>query len=205
MNFKEWILSEISKDLSELPMQNIELLPYDYGYFAKFNYNGQEFSVNIIKTRTYLAGVDLENIYNISFKVQKGYSATNMNSPKDALKIYSHLIAAVAKVVEKEELEGNPINGFKFTAFSDGMVPIYNKFYQNYLKPRGFTQIRNIYVSKNYLHQKMEELKIKNHINAQSAWEEIISRKREDKDLLKQIKNTRKLARIQSPPSWVSV
>jgi hypothetical protein len=134
------------------------------GYDSEFDYQGQNFKVEIIKKQFNLPVHDsfhkipLKNIYEINFLGPKDYKTTNLNSVGAASQIYAHLIASIVKMVQREKEEGNQINGFYFSASESKMIPIYNMFYRNYLQPQGYLKIDDFYLNESYFEEIIKDL-----------------------------------------------
>jgi len=162
------------------------------GYLAQFNAAGQDFEVHIEQENySYL---NFKDIYNISFIGPDHHSTTKRNSSGQALEIYSHLIASIVKMAQLEKSKGNTINGFSFSAYDPEMIPVYNMFYNNYLRPQGYIKMGSLYLNKNYLRDKMSHMKDE---EKKYILSKMITQKRDDRDYLKNIKNKKNKLRIE--------
>lgn len=147
LNFREWLgldlLGEISK-LSHLRTSGIDLSPRwsdnypedeDGSLEYKFSHNGNEYSVTMNKDvdgeHAIVPGIGVSkdlNVWDVAFTGPQIYKLTRSNA-SDAVSVYSKVLAALKRLLETRE-----VDIISFSAYEPEMVPMYDRFFNQYLK-----------------------------------------------------------------------
>jgi hypothetical protein len=90
----------------------------------------QHFTVDMEPTTINVLDEKVGNCFNITFMGPKGYSLTGMSGSRSS-QVYSQLLLSVKKLTEVED-----VRGFHFVPADPAMQLIYERFYQQFMKPK---------------------------------------------------------------------
>jgi hypothetical protein len=157
MNFRDYLKLDELFDIASMDTSDIELDRITGGYRYEFEYEGEQFKVDMRRTD---ANFDIgwSTAYDISLTGPYDYSLTG-EAGMSANIIYRNMLLAVKKLFEKEDVEA-----LKFLAYEPRMVPMYRLFYKKYLRPNpprgvGFIMVKDdLYVRKDIVRDKMKKI-----------------------------------------------
>lgn len=163
-------------------------------YESNFKIGEDNFKVEIQRDRNISFNDEkLTGVFDIYFQGPNSYQLTGKNTASEASVRYKYLLASVAKMVQTETDEGNPVNGFTFSAAQEAMNLMYNKFYKDYLQPNGYLRVeKTVYLKKDYIR---EILSGSADYSKKYAYKKILSTNTEVQSLLKKIKEKKAIDR----------
>lgn len=127
------------------------------GYSGKFSFGDQNFEVSMSREEPKYRNLPVPGVFEITFSGPDGF-ATTKKAGSSATIIYNHVLASVKKMVDKETAEKKEVNGFVFFPYEPGMALIYQKFYNDYLKPNGYIRVEpTLYLKTSYLRQALSQ------------------------------------------------
>lgn len=153
------------------------------GYTYEFEYEGDDFRIDISKDQRYnLNGVRLNRpvtAFNIEFEGPDSYDLTG-RSGAGAVVIYSKMLSAIKKLMEIED-----VNAITFSSYHPFMIPMYDRFVKTYLGDT-FTQVsKNMYLRSDKVKEIMSTMQPQDRSEAEKA---MASAREEQSKLVEKIK-----------------
>jgi hypothetical protein len=142
--FLQQIQEVLNIDNIKISDANLEIAPFFGGKYS-FEHNNKIYNLDIERYKEYFFGKHL-NVYDISFNVQNQYGDIKRWTPtknqitkdngmlhKDANYVYSHILAAIKKFLEKVEPH-EPAHVLRFYGYQHVQDLLYDMFARRFLK-----------------------------------------------------------------------
>ncbi len=99
-------------------------------YKHKFDVEGKQFTVTMTREEFELGDMTVDNVFDILFQGPRGVQLTGMAGTA-ATKIYGEMLKGIKKLTEIED-----VKGFAFVPAHPSMRLMYERFYQQFMKPK---------------------------------------------------------------------
>lgn len=99
------------------------------GYRHRFEIEGKDYTVTMEREHFTLGSLKLDNVFGVLFEGPNGVRLTG-TAGTVATRIYGEMLRGIKKLMETEDVQG-----FDFTPAHPSMRIMYERFYQQYMKP----------------------------------------------------------------------